>query len=211
MVAVNNAKAPRTLRERKTEETGRRIVAAARDLFADPGYSATTIEAIAREADVAVETIYSRFKNKAGILNAVLGTAVTGAADAAALMDTPPYRQVAACTDQREQIRQLAHISRQTLQREASTHRILETVGTWEAKDALHEQLLYRVAAQRLAIDLVIANGDLRDALTADTAGATYSALSNPTNFRTMTTTFGWSADQFEQWLADNLTRILLA
>ena len=63
--AVNAAK--RTRRAEKAQETYRRIVEAATRLFLDRGYVPTTIEAIADAADVAVETVYARFRTKANL------------------------------------------------------------------------------------------------------------------------------------------------
>jgi AcrR family transcriptional regulator len=200
----------RNRRAQKTEETRRRIVEAARTLFVEHGYAMTSIDAIARRANVAVETVYSRFKNKPGILDAVLGTAITGADDPHDLLDTPPYRAVAECADQRQQLRMLAHLSRVTLERAVTAHRILETVGSAEARTALQRQTGYRVEAQRLAIALLLANGPLKDGLTIEEAGATYSALANPQNFQMLTSTIGWSPDNFERWLGDCLIRLLL-
>jgi Bacterial regulatory proteins, tetR family len=54
----------RTRRADKAERTRQAILQAASELFAAQGLTATTISAIATEADVAAETIYSRFGNK---------------------------------------------------------------------------------------------------------------------------------------------------
>jgi AcrR family transcriptional regulator len=209
VAAVNTSSGP-SRRAAKAEHTAQRIIAAARELFADPGYASATIEGIARRADVAVETVYSRFKNKAGLLDAVLGTVVTGAVDPESLLASAPYREVAESRDQRQQIALLAARSRQTLERVATTQRILETVGSREAQEALEAQTAYRVAAQRLAIGLLIENGPLRDGLNIDEASATYSALANPSTFRMLTGTLGWSADRFQTWLAETMERLLL-
>jgi AcrR family transcriptional regulator len=194
----------------KAEQTAQRIIDAAQELFVDPGYASTTIEAIARRADVAEETVYSRFKSKAGVLDAVLGTAITGAVDPQSLMATAPYQEVAECRDQREQIALLARQSRRTLERATTATRILETVGSREAQAALEAQRAYRMATQRLAIGLLLNNGPLRDGVDVDHAGATYSALANPHNFRALTETLRWSADQFQEWLANSLEQLLL-
>jgi AcrR family transcriptional regulator len=51
-----------------------RILAAARDVFAEQGYDAS-MEAIAARAEVGVGTLYRRFPNKADLLNAVVEAA----------------------------------------------------------------------------------------------------------------------------------------
>src|SRR5918998_3356489 len=60
-----------THRQRQALWTRRLIVDAARKLFLERGYTATTIEAIAKEADVAVSTVYAIYKNKRAILRAI--------------------------------------------------------------------------------------------------------------------------------------------
>jgi len=61
-----------TRRERYALETRNAIVAAARKLFAERGYFATTVEDIAGEAEVALATVYSSTGGKQGLLAALL-------------------------------------------------------------------------------------------------------------------------------------------
>ena len=58
-------------RREQAEETRRRIIEAAHDLFLADGYGRTTIAAIAREAGVSVETVYAAFRNKPALLRQV--------------------------------------------------------------------------------------------------------------------------------------------
>lgn len=59
-----------------TDSTARKILKAAKELFAERGYAATTTRAIADAAGVNEVTLFRRFSNKAGILNA-LGERIT--------------------------------------------------------------------------------------------------------------------------------------
>lgn len=54
------------------DETGERIVAAAAELFAERGYVASTTRAIASKAGVNEVTLFRKFKNKEGILRALV-------------------------------------------------------------------------------------------------------------------------------------------
>lgn len=54
--------------ERRKAETRLRISAAADRLFRERGYAQTSVEDIAREADVGIRTIYLHFESKAAIL-----------------------------------------------------------------------------------------------------------------------------------------------
>lgn len=53
-------------RREQAEETRRRILDAAQDLFLTHGYTAATIESIANDAQVAAQTVYAGFGNKRG-------------------------------------------------------------------------------------------------------------------------------------------------
>lgn len=55
--------------ERKKKKTKEQIVAAAMQLFREHGFEATTMEQIAREADVAKGTLYNHFPVKEAILD----------------------------------------------------------------------------------------------------------------------------------------------
>ena len=62
---------PRTRRDR-ARATRRRIAEAALGRFSDQGYAATTMDAIAHDAGVAVQTVYFTFHTKAELLIASL-------------------------------------------------------------------------------------------------------------------------------------------
>ena len=70
MIKRRSYRSPR--RRGQAEETRRRILAAARELFMERGYGATTIEAIAETAGVAPQTVYAGLASKRGIVFALL-------------------------------------------------------------------------------------------------------------------------------------------
>ena len=55
-------------RQAMADQTRRDILHTARELFARQGYAATSVTDIAREAGVAVQTIYARLGSKRGML-----------------------------------------------------------------------------------------------------------------------------------------------
>lgn len=59
-------------RQEQAQRTRQAILIAARGLFVAQGYGATTIEAIARDAGVAVQTVYAAFGSKRRMLIALL-------------------------------------------------------------------------------------------------------------------------------------------
>src|SRR5262249_59228388 len=71
----------RRRRQRAQEErqaTRRRVVEAARQLFLTRGYVATTMADVAREAGVALQSVYTAGQSKADLLHLVADVAVAG-------------------------------------------------------------------------------------------------------------------------------------
>jgi len=59
-------------------ETRRQLIAAARELFSEQGYSATTVIKIARLAGVSLQTLYLACGSKRELLQVVLSEALSG-------------------------------------------------------------------------------------------------------------------------------------
>jgi len=81
------AEAPRrrynsTRRAQQAAQTRADVVAAAIRLFTTSGWAATTVNAVAAEAGVSAETVYSGFGSKKGLLRSAMDVAVVGDADA---------------------------------------------------------------------------------------------------------------------------------
>jgi TetR/AcrR family transcriptional regulator, regulator of autoinduction and epiphytic fitness len=210
--AVNSAKAPRTRRAEQAERTRRRILDAATALFTDPGYATTTIEAIATRADVAVETVYSRFRNKPNLLVAILEPAIVGTDDDVALSDLPDIAEIRACPDQRRQLELLVHLSRTILERTAQVHRILHAAASVDenAAELQRTDAQRRYQGQTDYIDMLLANGPLRAGVTRANAADTYATLASPATYAFLVEERAWTPDQFQEWLGDVLGRVLL-
>jgi AcrR family transcriptional regulator len=69
---------PGELRRQRALATRRRILKAAYRLFCANGYVATTMDAIAAEAGVAVQTLYFTFHTKGAMLSETLGAVIMG-------------------------------------------------------------------------------------------------------------------------------------
>jgi AcrR family transcriptional regulator len=203
---------PRTRRAERAEQTRRRILAAATKLFAELGYAATTIDAIATEADVAVETVYSRFRNKANLLDAVLGPAIVGDDGNQPLAHRPEMDAIRTCTDRHEAVRLMAHLSRTILQRAAQIHRILDVAAASDPNAAKLQQTdrKRRHHGQRAYVEILLANGPLRTGVSTEEATDTYASLANPATYAFLTGDRGWTPARYEKWLAESLIRLLL-
>ena len=199
----------RALRSARTRQA---IIEAAATLFAERGYAATTIDAIAEAADVAVETVYARFGNKRSILAGYLDVSVVGDDEPLPLLEREVVRAIAAEVDQRRQVRLLAHLARTILERADRAQQAL--LGAAAADRSLEELVAVddqrRRITHRAFVEMLRRNGPLRRGLTLDDATDTYSALSNPGTYSFMTRRRGWTPDHFEAWIADCFEVLLL-
>ncbi|HLI61464.1 MAG TPA: helix-turn-helix domain-containing protein [Solirubrobacteraceae bacterium] len=201
----------RTRRRDRGAATAQRITDAARDLFLERGYVPTTIEAIADRADVAVETVYARFRNKRALLVAVVEQAVTETG-AVPLAERPELAGLAAEDDPRARVRLAARLSRGMLERVSPVYDLLRDAA--RVDDSLQEyvtrQVALRLEFQRNLIALLRRDGAFRSGLTSAAAADTYSALANPELFLLLTGHQGWTPAKYERWLGGALERLLL-
>jgi AcrR family transcriptional regulator len=209
---VEEVKAPRDRRARQAAATRQRIVEAAGRLFAARGYGATTIDAVAGEADVAVETVYARFKNKRNLLAAYLDVSIVGDAEPVPLLERDEVRAIREERDQRQQLRLLAHAARTVLERNAAAHAVLRGAAGVdpEVMAIVDEDDRRRRITHRAFVEIIESAGPLRDGLTPSDAADTLSVLVSPDTFAMLTRRRGWSAAHYERWLAANLELVLL-
>ena len=78
-------------RQQQAAETRALVLAAATSLFADRGWSATGMRDIAKEAGVAVETVYASFGSKTELLLTAIDVGVVGDAEPVPLAQRPEY------------------------------------------------------------------------------------------------------------------------
>src|ERR1700716_2184763 len=106
-------------RQARTRRTRAAVVEAARTLFLERGYAATTIEAISDASDTPQATVYRLFSSKLGILKAVLDVSVVGDDDAVAMVDRPQVRTLFSDPDPKNKLAGFAAVVRDVMARAA--------------------------------------------------------------------------------------------
>ena len=199
-----------SVRAEQAQRTRMRILHAAEQQFAQRGYAAATIDAIARAADVAPDTVYATFKNKRGVLGALVEARVRGTA--APVLKQGGPQTVRAETDQRRQIEIFAPDITQRIERVHTVYRVVaEAAASDPEAAALHKAMLdQRYANLRQFVGWIKANGPLRDGLSADDATATVWTLTSPEVFRLLRNERGWSTARYRRWMTNSLIRLLL-
>jgi AcrR family transcriptional regulator len=199
-------------RKQQARETRRQIVAAARDLFISRGYAGTTITAIAQQATVAVETIYATFGNKRNILARVVDFSVVGDDEPIPLLDRPQIRAVGEVPDPSQQIGLFAGEIESIMSRVAPLFQVMRTAAKTEPEIAnlLEEILTSRLQGMSHFISTLVERGPLRADLDEKSAVETVWALTSAEVYSLMTVDRGLSAEQYQVWLGNTLTRLLL-
>jgi AcrR family transcriptional regulator len=193
-------------------ETQAQILETARELFIQRGYSGTPIETIAREAGVAPETVYSVFGNKKAILSRVVDRSVVGDDEPIPLLVRDQIREVESEKDQKRQIQMFAKRIQIIMSRVAPLFEVMRSAAKTEPEinSMLKKYLDGRYQGMGYFIDCVMANGPLRRDLSKLTAVETIWTLTSAEVYNLLVVDRGWSAEEYEFWLAETLTRLLL-
>jgi AcrR family transcriptional regulator len=201
-----------TVRQARTRLARAAVVQAARTLFLDRGYAATTIEAVSELSDVPSATVYRLFGSKLGILRALLDVSVAGDDDAVAVADRPQAREIAADPDPRRQLAGYAGISCGIMSRTEPLYRILVSAAGSdpEAAALLAERTRQRQQGQGQIAGLLARAGALRTGLSERDAADIVHALMSPEVYRLLVGDRGWSPEQYQQWLTRTLVEQLV-
>jgi AcrR family transcriptional regulator len=200
-------------RQARALETQAQIVEAARELFIKDGYSGVSIEAIAREAKASPETIYSVFKNKRTILAHVMDLATGTDGQPIPTMLRSYIQEVTSERNQQRQIQMFAGRMRMFFSHIAPVVEVMRAAAKTEPeiKKLLKKYLDDRYQGMGFFIDCLLANGPLRSGLSKLTAVETIWTLASAEVYNLLVWDRGWSEEEYEFWLSDILTRVLLS
>jgi AcrR family transcriptional regulator len=196
----------------RTRRTRASVVAAARQLFEERGYAATTIEAISERSDTPQPTIYRLFASKLGILKAVIDVAIVGDDEDVPMADRPQVRALLGDQDPRQQIAGFAALLRDLMARTAPVHRLLADAARSDPDAAalLAEIARQRQAGQRRVARSLARSGALRAGLRERDAADIIHALASPEVYGLLVLDRRWSGERYERWVADTLRQQLL-
>ena len=188
------------------------VVDAARTLFLERGYGATTVEAISERADVPPATVYRLFSSKHGILKALFDVSIVGDHEQVPMADRPEVRSLVDESDPREQLAGFVGITTRVNQRVSPLYRILvSAAGTDAHATALLEEFTrQRQQGQRTIARALGRAGALRPDLRERDAADVIHALMSPEVYRLLVVDRRWSADRYERWLVKTLDDQLL-
>ena len=200
------------VRADQARQTRKRIVDAGAALFAERGYGATTIDAIAQAAGVSRKTVFDSVGGKANLMKLAYDFAITGDDAPIPLMDRP---RIADLMDEREPtalIAAHAALVTEVGSRIAGIYCALEQAAGTDAEASTLYQALVR--QRRTSMDVparVMAEaGAGRPGLTRTQVADLLWIYSDPALYDKLVGQQGWSAKQFSEWIGRTLVQQLL-
>ena len=200
------------LRTEQARQTRARMLDAAQQVFAERGYASSTMEAIAAEAGVAVDTVYAGFGSKRGLLAALMDVRVGGDDQPVELLVRSGPQEVRRDPDQRRQVQAFAKDITWIIERARPVDDIMRGAAAVDSEIAALRSRIQEQRFQNLLkfVSWVTANGPLRGAMSRESAAGIVWALTSPEMHRLLRVDRGWTAQRYADWLAETLTLTLL-
>ena len=204
MRAVKTAR--RISKRERAEQTRARIMDAAYRLFTQHGYEATTMQAVADEAGVAVQTVYFTFHTKAALVMTIEVRAVGGEDQE---WREQQQRQLIEERDPRNVVALWVAGSATVL------NRITAFVALLGANLQMDAESVERRARARdrwfqLLIDRLVALNALKPGLAPSRALDIARAVTRVDAYEDLTLRWGWTEQEWIEWMTGVLARELL-
>ncbi len=210
--AVKRRKYDSSARKAAAQSTRQSIIDAARRVFIQNGYAGATMPVIAKEAGIALDTVYAAVGKKPTLFRLLVETAISGRDRAVDAEERDYVRAIRAEPDAEQKLRIYAAALSAIQPRLAPIFKVLQAAATQDTElNALWQEISQRRAANmRLLARNLAATGRLRRDLSIAKVADIIWSLNSPEFYLLLVEERGWSAEAFEHWLADAWGRLLL-
>lgn len=193
-------------RDAQAVQTRKRILDAAKELFQTEGFDRVTIGKLAKAAAVSMPTIYALFKSKRGILQCLIDEAL-------------PPNQFSALAEEAKQEKSpkiylsiSAKMARQIYDAERELMDILRSASVVapELRELEQEREKRRYERQGEGVKMLLKEKALAKGLSLATARDILWSLTGRDMYRMLVVERGWTPEEYEKWLAQQLINALL-
>jgi AcrR family transcriptional regulator len=210
---VTPAQEPPPLRQAQTALTEERIIAAATELFLANGYLATTLEAVAKRARVGARTVYVRFGTKAQLLKRVVDVAIVGDTAPVDVLGRDWMQLALTAPTAAGRIAAAAAANRQIMERTGALFGIAQQAAVVEPaiQEAWQEGRRGARRGQEAFWTAMAGAGLLPPGADVAWLIDTTGLLGSAETYLQAGNLFGWTFDQYEEWLVMTWTRLAAA
>ncbi len=207
---VNPARPLPPLRQAQIAQTEQRIVTAATELFLADGYVATTLEAVAKRAQVGARTVYLRFGTKVALFKRVVDVAIVGDTEPVDVLGRDWMQAALTAPTAAERIAASAAAGRQVMERTGALFGVAQQAAAiepliaafWQQGREQHRHanvVVWTRMAEDGLLDPRVDLDWLIDTATILAAAETYLLITRLTD---------WDLDTYQDWLATTWTRL---
>ena len=207
---VNSAGALPSLRQAQIAQTEQRILAAATELFLADGYVATTLEAVAKRAQVGARTVYLRFGTKAALFKRVVDVAVVGDTEPVDVLGRDWMQAALTAPTAAERIAASAAAARQIMERTGALFAVAQQAAAVEPLIAAQWQLGREQTryAHALFWTRMSEDGLLDPGLDLDWLIDTSTILAAAETYLLIMRLTSWDLDTYQDWLVTTTVRL---
>ncbi len=200
------------LRVEQARATRRQIVTTASTMFAEHGYAATTIDAVAKAAGVSRKTVFTSVGGKVELMRLAYDWAVTGDDEPVSMGDRPEILALTQEPDPVTLIEKFALMLSGQMARVAPVHAALRSAADVDPQaHELFEKLQdQRLAGMRKPVALLAERGGLREGLSPKRATDIVWLYVDPMQWELLVQRRGWSRAAYADWLGASLKLHLL-
>lgn len=177
---------------------------AARELFVAKGWAGTGMREVASAAGVALETVYSHFSSKRGVLRAVADAAVVGDDAPIALAERPEFAAMGRGR-RSPRIRAAAEVATAVNVRTAAVAKLLREAAPADAE--INEMLHNTRERQREDVASALGLITGRTPTRPETDGVW--AIVSPEVYLLLVEQSGWTAEQYQAWIIEALEGLI--
>ena len=190
-------------RRASAADTRLAVIAAATKLFTERGW-ATSVRDVAREAGVAVETVYSVVGSKRELLKVAMDVAIVGDDEPVALAERHEFAALAE-GDRATRLSSAAAMMADQYSRVAALHHALDQGAETDAELAGLKRHAHEQQLTTFAEGLTLALGQRPEAELVDGL----QAVSSPAVYLHLIRMAGWTQEQYQQWLGQTLLQLV--
>lgn len=188
------------------------VLDAARRLFLEHGYAATTVSAIAGEAGVSVETVYKAFGNKPGLVKAVFDVSIVGDDEPVPLVERDRVRRIQEEPDPRRKLAIYGEHLAETAPRSVPVQLLVRDAAATNPGAAVvwRQMAGERLTGMTMFAQHLHADGHLRPGLTVDDARDVLWTYNSAEVYDLLVLQRGWEPERYGRWVADAMVAALL-
>ena len=200
-------------RQEQAAGTRAAVLDAARRLFLERGYAATTVATIAAEAGVSVETVYKAFGNKPGLVKKVFDVSIVGDDEPLPLIERERVRRIREEPDPRRKLELYGEHLTETAPRSVPVQLLVREAAATDpgAAEVWREMSAERLTGMTMFAEDLRAGGHLRPGLTVEEARDVLWAYNSAEVYDLLVLQRGWEPHRYGRWIADALVAALLA